>query len=68
MESPPSKPVADEFVVVNAEEDQEDPTQQVLQENIKNLYKLWRLGRGERCPEVDKKAFLRNVQVALEGL
>ncbi|KAF9481403.1 hypothetical protein BDN70DRAFT_876371 [Pholiota conissans] len=61
---------ADEFCVVDSSPTAElvDPTQEILQEHIKSLYRLWKLGRSDRLATQEKVVFLATVKRALEQL
>ena len=49
--------------------DDHDPFQVIMQDTIKNLYKLWRLGKqDDHSAEQDKNVFILAVQHALEEL
>ncbi|KAJ3508933.1 hypothetical protein NLJ89_g5488 [Agrocybe chaxingu] len=68
--SPPQQPV-ESFVVVDVQDPADttdDLSQDVLRENIKNLYRLWKLGRHDKSVEEDKDLFLAIAKQAVEQL
>ncbi|CAA7266463.1 unnamed protein product [Cyclocybe aegerita] len=68
--SPQQQP-AESFVVVDVQDPVDttvDPSQDVLRENLKNLYRLWKLGRHDNSVEEDKDLFLTIAKQAVEEL
>jgi len=67
----PSQPPVDGFVVVDEPDlsmNVEDANRDVLRDNVKSLYRLWKLGRQDVPAEQDKEIFLATVRQALEQL
>lgn len=69
----PKQSSFDEFIVVdqdtNISKDAiDDATQDILRDNIKSLYRLWKLNRCNTTIEDDKEVFLATVRQALEQL
>ena len=46
----------------------EHPSQELLRDNVKCLYRLWKFGRQDAATEQDKEVFLATVRQALEQL
>lgn len=58
----------DEAVVHDSTANLIDPIHEILQNTVRNLYVLWKLGRRDQALDQDKELFMSTVQRALEGV
>ncbi|KAH9486907.1 hypothetical protein JR316_0000973 [Psilocybe cubensis] len=65
----PKQSSSEEFVVLESNKNSiDDATQNILCDNIKGLYRLWKLNRPNTVVEDDKEVFLATVRQALQQL